>query len=124
MGLPFVKVANKDVMSLQTLWYKIINPFFSTAQSQAVLLQNVSLVSGINTVTHGLGYPLTGWSIVRKRIWENAGTITSYDVMDEQNSNLNVTVPVSGNSTPQSTLILFCTQGTATNPVVVDLEVF
>ena len=124
MALPFVNVQNKDVMLLQTNWYKILNPFFSQSLSKPVILQKISLIRGSNTVTHGLGYPLTGWQIIRKRVWQSSGTITSYDVMDEQDANLNASPIVQGNSTPSNTLILFCTQGTTANPVVIDLEIF
>ena len=124
MALPFVNFASKDVMLLQTNWFKILNPFFSQSLSKPTILQKVSLISGVNTVTHGLGRPLTGWWIIRKRVWQTGGTVTSYDVMDEQDQNFGASPPIQANSTPQNTLILFCTQGTASNPVVVDLEIF
>ena len=123
-GLPFLQNVSKDVMLLQQGWYKVLNPFFRQSLSSPVILQKISLISGVNTVQHGLGYPLTGWQIIRKRAWQSAGTVTSYDIMDEQDPNLLASPVIQGNSTPQNTLILFCTQGTSTNPVVVDLMVF
>jgi hypothetical protein len=123
-GLPYFQGVSKDVQLLQSGWFKVLNPFFKQSISAPVILTQQKLVSGVNTISHGLGYPLTGWQIIRKRIWETGGVITSYDVMDEQDQDLLVSPKVLANSTPQNTLILFCTQGTASNPVVIDLAVF
>ena len=123
-ALPYLQNVSKDVMLLQSAWSKVLNPFFLQALSSPITLSKIQLVQGVNTVTHGLGYALTGWQIIRKRIWQSSGTITTYDVMDEQDQNYLASPPVQANPTPQSTLILYCTQGTATNPVVVDLLVF
>jgi hypothetical protein len=123
-GLPFLQNTSKDVQLLMSAWFKVLNPFFKQAISTPVILQKQSLTSGVNTIFHGLGYPLSGWQIVRKRAWQSSGTVTSYDIMDEQDPNPSASPQIPGNSTPQNNLLLFCTQGTTSNPVIVDILVF
>lgn len=50
---------------MQNAWAALLNPFISRPQNQSTIIPNVSLSVGANTITHGLGGPLTGWSIVR-----------------------------------------------------------
>ena len=65
----FKKVANsnEDTSKLQ----ERLQEFFSAIQNcdliDGVLLPNISLVSGSNTVSHKLGRTLRGWIIVRNR---------------------------------------------------------
>jgi hypothetical protein len=84
-----------------TKWSSILNPLLANPSLQSVILQNVSLQMGLNTINHGLGRKLLGWRVVRLR-----ATATIFDVQDT-------------NSTPALTLIL-----NSSAPVVVNLEVF
>lgn len=65
------------------------------------LLKSVTLVSGDNTIRHGLGSALSGWFVVRQR-----AAATIYDKQD-------------ANTIPDKTLTL-----TASAAVTVDLYVF
>lgn len=96
------------------LWAQSLNPILAFPPNSGVLLTRIALVSGSNAINHKLGQTLKGWAIVRKRLWITSGTVTTYDVTDTQDNNTN----------PTQTLILYCTQGTASNPVLVDIEVF
>lgn len=98
----------------QNQWPSVINPYLADPLNNISILQGVQLVSGNNYINHKLGKKLQGWIVVRKRQWLNSGTPTSYDITDIQSSNLN----------PNLTLLLYCTQGTTLNPVIVDMGVF
>ena len=99
---------------MQTQWAAQINPVIEAVQNNSLILERVKLVSGSNVINHQLGRDLQGWKIVRKRTWFSTGTATVYDVSDTQDSN----------NMPSLTLFLHCTEGTLTNPVIIDLEVF
>src|SRR6185437_7914444 len=61
-----------------------------------VIIQNVNLVSGLNTVNHGLGRTLQGWSAVRVRsqcqLWDSQDSNNSPAQTLLLNSNAAVTV--------------------------------
>ena len=97
-----------------TKWSSALNPLLAQPLVQGNLLTEVKLVSGSNAINHGLGRPLQGWIIVRRRQFVVTGTPTAYDVVDTQDSN----------QMPQLTLQLVSSQGTSTNPVELDIYVF
>jgi hypothetical protein len=78
-----------------------INDILESQIIDSVLLENVSLTTGDNTVSHKLGRKLIGWIIVRQR---SAGTV--YDKQDTNQLN-------------DKTLLL-----TASANMTVDLHVF
>ncbi len=86
---------------MQTKWAAILNPFLSNPSLASVILPNVSLINGNNTINHMLGRALTGWRVIRI-----SGSSSLYD---EQDSN------------PQPDLTLLLHSSAA---VVVTLEVF
>lgn len=85
----------------QTQLASALQPITSLASSTTTVLRNQSLSSGANTIQTSLGYPLTGWRIIRQR--------AQAQIWDSQDSNPN----------PNNTLIL-----NSTGSVSVDIEVF
>ena len=61
----------------QTQWATEINPVLQNPITAGVLLKNITLATGTNTINHKLGRNLQGWFIVRQRA---AGTV--YDTQD------------------------------------------
>lgn len=57
-------VTGKDFSLLQTTWSALIDPIIGRAQNRSNILQDVSLVSGTNTINHLLGKKLQGYKIV------------------------------------------------------------
>ena len=55
-----VRVVNNVQTQLDTILKYLTNK----VQADSVLLQNISLQTGSNTITHTLGRTLTGWEIV------------------------------------------------------------
>jgi hypothetical protein len=85
----------------QTTWASALNPIIQNPANNSIILKNVVLTAGSNTINHKLGRPLQGWKPTRLR-----SAATLYDTQD-------------ANQTPQLTLVLV-----ASAPVTVDLEVF
>jgi hypothetical protein len=85
----------------QDRWASQLEPIIAAPSNNSSILKSVSLATGSNTISHGLGRQLQGWSIVRLR-----GSATIYDTQDS-------------NPTPALTLVLV-----ASAPVSVDIEVF
>ena len=102
MQLPQIQstVMGSVLMSL-TRWRSILNPFVGNPSLNSVILENISLASGSNSVNHTLGRALTGWRIIRIR-----QSATIYDTQDV-------------NPMPDLTLLL-----TASAACVVNIEVF
>lgn len=86
---------------LQTKWASILNPLLGNPSLNSVILPNVNLVNGSNTINHTLGRALMGWRLIRVR-----AAATIYDTQD---------------SNPMPSLTLLLTSNAA---VTVDLEVF
>jgi hypothetical protein len=101
MQLPKIQSRSKELMLLQTKWISILNPVLALPTNDSSILTSVSLKPGSNTINHGLGRKLQGWSIVRQR--------ASASIYDNQDNN----------QMPELTLVLV-----ASAPVVVDIEVF
>lgn len=101
MGLPQFQSGNVPFQLLQSAWATKLNPMLDNAVLKGLLLQDVQLVSGSNTINHGLGRQLQGWIIVRQR-----AQASIYDTQD-------------ANTMPNLTLLL-----TSDNPVMVNIYVF
>lgn len=86
---------------MQVNWATIIEPVISNPANNSLILPNISLAAGSNTVNHLLGRKLSGWKTTRVR-----ASVTLYDTQDT-------------NPTPQLTLVLV-----ASAPAVIDLEVY
>jgi hypothetical protein len=86
---------------MQNQWGSILNPVINNPANNSLLLKNISLASGDNTINHKLGRNLQGWKVVRQR--------ASATIYDKQDSN------------PMQNLTLVLN---ASGAVVIDLEVF
>jgi hypothetical protein len=85
----------------QDRWASQLEPIIAAPSNNSSILKSVNLVAGNNTINHGLGRVLQGWTIVRLR-----GLSTIWDAQDS-------------NPTPAQTLVLV-----ASSPVSADIEVF
>lgn len=101
MSLPIYKSEDGSFTLMQTAWSSQINPVLALPQSNGIILKNVKLVAGDNTINHKLGRDLQGWQLIRVR-----AAATVYDKQDS-------------NQLKSRTLIL-----NSSAPVVVDLFVF
>jgi hypothetical protein len=86
---------------MQNSWASVLNPFIANPFLNGILLKNISLSSGDNTINHKLGRNLQGWVLVRKR--------QSVDIYDKQDTN----------QMPDLTLVL-----NASATATIDLYVF
>lgn len=100
-AIALVQTQDRNVNQLQGNIKKAVDPVLANPLVDGQILQDVELVTGLNTINHGLGRNLQGWFLVRQR--------ASASVYDTQDDNLN----------PALTLLL-----TASAPVVVNLYVF
>lgn len=65
MSLPQMRTPNKDLTILQTTWASQLDPLLAKPLSQAILLQNIEINIGNNTINHKLGRNLQGWVVSR-----------------------------------------------------------
>jgi hypothetical protein len=92
---------DKDFQLLQNSWATVLNPIVNNPSNQSILLKNIVLASGDNTINHLLGRALQGWIVIRKS--------AAADIFDKQ----------SANQMPDKTLVL-----NSSAAVTVSLEVF
>lgn len=99
----FKKVANtsEDTAKLQERLQEYLQPITKCPLIDGVLLTDLVLPAGTNTISHKLGRKLIGWIVVRNQ----ANSV----LWDGQN----------GNSLPEKTLIISCSA-----PTTIDLWVF
>lgn len=67
------------VQDLQNKWASIIDPVTTNPVNNSLILKNISLTTGNNTINHKLGRKLQGWNIIRKR--------AAAEIYDAQDSN-------------------------------------
>lgn len=101
MSLPVYKSDDDSFTLMQTAWASQLNPVLALPQSSGVILKNITLSIGDNTINHKLGRDLQGWQLIRVR-----AAATVYDKQDS-------------NQLKSRTLIL-----NSSAAVVVDLFVF
>lgn len=77
MGLPSYYTDNVSLSLLQSNWASLLDPLLDNPITKGLILENVQLVSGTNTINHKLGRKLKGWWIVRQRAAANI-----YDAQD------------------------------------------
>jgi hypothetical protein len=77
LGGDFVATKTQDNIAT------VVQPFLNSRILDGVLLKNISLSSGVNTVAHKLGRKIEGWIVVRQR--------ADARIWDIQDSNVNVT---------------------------------
>jgi hypothetical protein len=100
-SIPLVQTNDRNVNQLQQNFKKAIEPVLKNPIVTGTILTSVTLNSGSNSISHGLGRAIQGWTIIRQRAQAN--------IWDSQDSN----------TTPQSTLAL-----NASAKVTVDIYVF
>lgn len=100
-NLPIFQTGDKDLTLIQNKWSSILNPVIANPSTNSLILKNVLLTTGSNTVNHLLGRTLQGWRVVRLR-----GPASLYDTQD---------------SNPMQDLTLLLTSSA---DVSCDLEVF
>lgn len=98
---PHIQSDSREVNMLQDNIINALNPLLSLPLSDSNLIRGVELLTGSNSINHGLGRPLIGWILTRKDADEN--------VYDNQ----------SNNPLPERTLLLV-----STGDVSVDVMVF
>ena len=86
---------------MQNSWASQINPLLTNPTLNNLVLKNITLVTGSNTVNHRLGRKLQGWSIVRQR---SAASV--YDSQDS-NSNSSLTLILVSSANVSVDLIVF-----------------
>ena len=96
-----VQTTDRVVNQLQDNIANALSPILKNPQVDGYILSKVTLVSGSNSINHGLDRELQGWFIVRQR-----ASASIYDAEDS-------------NTTPQKTIMLTSSAG-----VVVDIYVF
>jgi len=77
MALPIYKSDDQSLTLLQTAWATQLNPVLALPQNSGVILKNVRLAIGDNTINHRLGRNLQGWQLIRVR-----AAATIYDKQD------------------------------------------
>jgi hypothetical protein len=100
-GLPLIQSQDKDLMLVEQRWKSQLDPVLASPLAKGHLVSNQVLVSGVNTINHGLGRKLQGYIVVL-----NSASATFYDNQDT-------------NSMTQLTLVL-----NASAPTTVSLWVF
>lgn len=96
-----ISVQDQTLSRIQDNVSRVVNRIVESHVLDGVLLRNVSLTIGDNTINHTLGRSLTGWMLTRTR-----GASTVYDKQDT-------------NLLPARTLVL-----NASAAVVVDIYAF
>lgn len=99
--LPQFQSDDRNFQLMQNAWAQRLNPLIRNPSLQSLILPQVALISGVNTINHRLGKKLTGWRIVRLR-----ATAEIYDQQDD-------------NQMPDLTLVLVSNAA-----VTVDIECF
>ena len=89
MSLPSFNTKIVEFSLMQSAWAKTLDPIVNLPTNHGIILKNVSLGIGVNTINHLLGRKLQGWFIVRQR--PNAASVS--DLQDV-------------NNTPELTLVL------------------
>lgn len=62
--LKYFYTNNKDLQLLQNAWTAEINPVLAIPQNNGVMLANVELNIGANTINHLLGRQMQGWQVI------------------------------------------------------------
>lgn len=94
-----IQTSNTDLQTVQQALVRTLTPVFNTPNLGGNLLTGQVLAVGVNTINHGLGRNLNGWSIVRQRAQAN--------IWDSQDSNKMQNLTLILNSTAAVTVDLY-----------------
>ena len=101
MSLPkFFKLKGADSDQVQDNLVRTLNPLFDTPILGGIVLTNISLASGANTINHKLGKKLSGWLIVRQR--------ASASIYDTQDTNQTPELTLKLNSSAAVVVDIYC----------------
>jgi hypothetical protein len=64
MALSIFKDNNQTFQLMQNQWATQINPVIANPVNNVSVLQNVSLINGVNVINHKLGQQQQGWFLV------------------------------------------------------------
>ena len=64
MSLPIFQTQSKELSLMQTSWASKLNPLIDNPPNQGIILNDIDLVAGNNTINHMLGRIPQGWYIV------------------------------------------------------------
>lgn len=80
MTLPIFQSDDQAVQMMQSRWSSALNPVLANPATSGIILKNIMLINGSNTINHLLGRKLQGWRLVRQR--------AAASIYDQQDSNL------------------------------------
>lgn len=61
MGTPKQLSSNLPWSLANPLWASAVNPIISNPLNFAKIINQISLIAGVNTINHGLGFVQQGW---------------------------------------------------------------
>jgi hypothetical protein len=67
MSLPIFQTNIRELSLLQTNWSQYLNPLLVLPINNSIMLTNVDLQTGDNSINHLLGRKLQGWIVVRMK---------------------------------------------------------
>lgn len=75
MSLPSFNTNIQELSLMQSKWADLIDPVINLPTNKGIILKDISLVSGRNSVDHRLSRKLQGWYLIRKRsnaaVWDD-----------------------------------------------------
>lgn len=77
MSLPKFQSEDNAVNLMQSNWKADLDPLLRQPFSNGLIISNVPLTAGFNTIDHRLSRDLVGWIVTRQR-----GQATIYDLQD------------------------------------------
>lgn len=63
MALPQIKGGDQTMQLMQTKWASELNPLLAKPLNKSLILKDVVLINGVNTINHLLGRKPQGWII-------------------------------------------------------------
>ena len=99
MSLPNFQTQDKDLSLLQSSWGQVLNKLLELPTTKGILIKNVPLAVGANTVNHMLGRKLQGWQIVRQR--------AASSIFDTQDTNMSQNLTLVLNSSAAVSVDLY-----------------
>lgn len=61
--LPIFQTADRILSQMQTYWASQINPLLSNPLSNGILLENITIINGVNVINHMLSRNQLGWLV-------------------------------------------------------------
>lgn len=87
--LPIFQTDNQTIQLMQYSWKAAITPVLNSPINQGILLSNIQLTAGSNTINHLLGRKMVGWILTDKD-----GNATIYRSEPLNNKTLTLTTDI------------------------------